>query len=71
MLCVEQFNVAWMTSAAEGHFLGLTLVYSSQGLSFHLGAVLLSLGFITYVEHGRDAALRRLLCPTSPLGWSS
>lgn len=24
-----------------------------QGLSFHLGAVLLSLGFITYVEHGK------------------
>lgn len=26
--------------------------FSSQGLSFHLGAVLISLGFITYVEHG-------------------
>lgn len=25
-----------------------------KGLSFHLGAVLLSLGFITYVEHGTD-----------------
>lgn len=23
-----------------------------QGLSFHLGAVLISLGFITYIEHG-------------------
>ena len=28
-----------------------------QGLSFHLGAVLLSLGFITYVEHGRNHRL--------------
>lgn len=60
-LCVEHFSVARITSAAEGHLLGLTLVCSSQGLSFHLGAVLLSLGFITYVEHGREAALRRLL----------
>lgn len=25
----------------------------SQGLSFHLAAVLLSLGFITYIEHGK------------------
>lgn len=25
-----------------------------QGLSFHLGAVLISLGFITYVEHGES-----------------
>lgn len=51
-----------------GSFLGLTLVFSSQGLSFHLGAVLLSLGFITYVEHGRDAALWRPLGPPRPPG---
>lgn len=25
-----------------------------QGLSFHLGAVLISLGFITYIEHGES-----------------
>lgn len=30
------------------------MYYLLQGLSFHLGAVLLSLGFITYVEHGMD-----------------
>lgn len=38
-------------SAAEDTF------FSPQGLSFHLGAVLLSLGFITYVEHGRKSFL--------------
>lgn len=52
--------------AFEGPLLGLTLVCCSQGLSFHLGAVLLTLGFITYVEHGRDAGLRPPLGPTSP-----
>lgn len=30
---------------------------ASQGLSFHLGAVLISLGFITYVEHGEPNVL--------------
>lgn len=38
--------------------------FSSQGLSFHLGAVLISLGFITYVEHGETKLLsssRKLL----------
>ena len=30
----------------------IPLPLSPQGLSFHLGAVLLSLGFITYIEHG-------------------
>lgn len=30
-----------------------------QGLSFHLGAVLLSLGFITYVEHGKNNILHK------------
>lgn len=28
------------------------ILVASQGLSFHLGAVLITLGFITYVEHG-------------------
>ena len=36
---------------------------SAQGLSFHLGAVLLSLGFITYIEHGETRA-SRCLCST-------
>lgn len=50
-----------------------------QGLSFHLGAVLLSLGFITYVEHGKlyfsftnfktpmtiKASSRHLIVPTT------
>lgn len=31
--------------------------WSFQGLSFHLGAVLLSLGLITYVEHGMKTLL--------------
>ncbi|XP_063063751.1 protein-serine O-palmitoleoyltransferase porcupine-like [Engraulis encrasicolus] len=39
-----------------GSFTAILITYSASallhGLSFHLGAVLLSLGFITYVEHG-------------------
>lgn len=34
---------------------------ASQGLSFHLGVVLITLGFITYVEHGETQPLVLLL----------
>lgn len=30
------------------------VVFYSQGLSFHIGAVLLTLGFMTYIEHGES-----------------
>lgn len=48
-------------SAAEATF------FSPQGLSFHLGAVLLSLGFITYVEHGMESRLAPLPLAAGPL----
>ncbi|KAK6307896.1 hypothetical protein J4Q44_G00211670 [Coregonus suidteri] len=41
-----------------GRFPSIIVTYTASallhGLSFHLGAVLLSLGFITYVEHGKE-----------------
>ncbi|MEQ2316341.1 hypothetical protein AMECASPLE_031623, partial [Ameca splendens] len=43
------------TSMKLGTFPAILVTYSASallhGLSFHLGAVLLTLGFITYVEH--------------------
>lgn len=36
------------------HGLRFELFFVWQGLSFHLGAVLISLGFITYIEHGES-----------------
>lgn len=39
--------------AAAGPFdVGDSASFASQGLSVHLGAVLVTLGFATYVEHG-------------------
>ncbi|XP_059805518.1 protein-serine O-palmitoleoyltransferase porcupine-like isoform X1 [Hypanus sabinus] len=48
-----------------GRFPAILVTYSASallhGLSFHLGAVLLSLGFITYVEHVLRAKLATIL----------
>ncbi|XP_047224867.1 protein-serine O-palmitoleoyltransferase porcupine-like isoform X1 [Girardinichthys multiradiatus] len=48
-------NYVFKTSMKLGTFPAILVTYSASallhGLSFHLGAVLLTLGFITYVEH--------------------
>ncbi|XP_055746969.1 protein-serine O-palmitoleoyltransferase porcupine-like [Salvelinus fontinalis] len=61
-----------------GTFPSIIVTYTASallhGLSFHLGAVLLSLGFITYVEHGKlrerlaaifSACILSKQCPTN------
>ncbi|KAM6976827.1 protein-serine O-palmitoleoyltransferase porcupine-like [Aplochiton taeniatus] len=49
-----------------GKFPAILVTYTASallhGLSFHLGAVLLSLGFITYIEHVLRKRLSEILC---------
>ncbi|XP_008286782.1 protein-cysteine N-palmitoyltransferase porcupine-like [Stegastes partitus] len=60
----DSFDNVFKNAMKLGTFPAILVTYTASallhGLSFHLGAVLLSLGFITYVEH----VLRRKLATT-------
>lgn len=49
--CCIKYRKLW-TAFVSWHEIWTLFVW--QGLSFHLGAVLISLGFITYIEHGES-----------------
>lgn len=50
--CVKTGRVSLSAALLLSLIWIIWILVASQGLSFHLGAVLITLGFITYVEHG-------------------